>query len=50
MPEADKQEVLSKLRRKLAQRDVGDLRVRLQIAGGMPGERYQRQEVTLLGD
>jgi hypothetical protein len=49
MPEADKLEVLSKFRRKLADQDTEGLRVHLQIAGGMPGEQYSRQEVTLLG-
>jgi hypothetical protein len=49
MPEADKREVLARFRRKLADQDTQGLRVHLQIAGGMPGEHYAREEVTLVG-
>jgi|SRR5215218_2091447 hypothetical protein len=49
MPEADKQEVLAKLRRKLTERDTDNVRLHLRISGGMPGEQLQSQDVTLLG-
>jgi hypothetical protein len=49
MPEADKQEVLAKLRRKLTEGDTDNVRLHVRISGGMPGEEFQSQEVTLLG-